>query len=103
MFVLVPLAQAEEVTRYTVKGVIKALPGNGHANNELLIAHEPIPDYQDLTGKVVGMEAMTMPFYLAEGVSAADLAIGDNVTFEIEARSKPVFSEKVVSIAKIGH
>ena len=35
-------ASAQDKAVYHVNGVIKALPGNGRAANEVLIKHEPI-------------------------------------------------------------
>ena len=94
-------AQAEEGYAYTVKGIIRALPGNGRAANEVLVKHEPIPEYRDESGKVVGMMAMTMPFYLGEKVSASDLHVGDAVEMVVEQSFKPNFSERVVKITKV--
>lgn len=92
---------AQEVYTYHVKGVVKVLPGNRTARNEILVKHEPIPQYRDKAGNVVGMSAMTMPFYLAKGVGLQDVAVGDYVEMVVEQRLKPRFTEEVVSIHKI--
>jgi Cu/Ag efflux protein CusF len=68
--------------RYEVKGEIMRLPSA--EKPEVLIRHEAIPTFKDEAGKVVGMEAMTMPFALAEGVVADGLATGDAVEFTLE-------------------
>jgi Cu/Ag efflux protein CusF len=94
-------ASAQDKAVYHVNGVIKALPGNGRAANEVLIKHDPIPEYRDISGKVVGMHGMTMPFYLAAEVSIAELSIGDAVSFELSAAWKPTFVEKITSIRKV--
>jgi hypothetical protein len=39
-----------------------------------------------MDGKVVGMDAMTMPFPLAPGVNAGGLAAGDRIEFVLELR-----------------
>jgi Cu/Ag efflux protein CusF len=95
-------AVAEDSFSYTVKGVIKALPGNGRAANEILVKHEPIPDYRDQSGKVVGMMAMTMPFYLSDKVSADGIHVGDAVEMVLEQRLAPRYTESVVSLKKVG-
>jgi Cu/Ag efflux protein CusF len=64
-------------TQYTVRGEIVALPAA--AGEPLLLRHEPIDGFIDASGKVVGMDAMTMPFPLAPGVSLEGLAKGDKV------------------------
>jgi Cu/Ag efflux protein CusF len=92
---------AQDVFTYHVKGIIKVLPGKGTASNEMLVKHEPIPDYRDQVGNVVGMAAMTMPFYLAKGVTPESLEVGDKVEMVVEQRLKPRFTEEVVSLKKI--
>lgn len=92
----------EESFRYTVIGTVKALPGGPRAANEILVKHEEIPDYRDSSGKVVGMMAMTMPFYLSPQVSVGDIKVGDAVTMVIEQRLQPRFTEEVVEIKRAG-
>lgn len=93
-------AIAQQVYSYTVTGIVRALPGNGRAANEILVKHDPIPNYRDEAGNVVGMMAMTMPFYLSDSTSAADLKVGDTIEMVVEQQLKPSFTEKVVSIKK---
>ena len=93
-------AIATDAVTYSMKGEIRALPGVGRASNEVLIKHEAVPEYRDTAGKVVGMSAMTMPFYLKDGVALGDLKVGDRVAFKVEARFEPRFTEEVVSIEK---
>lgn len=100
-FAVAGQSMAQEMFTYRVKGVIKVLPGKGTASNEILVKHEPIPDYRDQAGNVVGMAAMTMPFYLAKGVTAESLGVGDAVEMVVEQRLKPRFTEEVVSLKKI--
>jgi Cu/Ag efflux protein CusF len=93
-------AWAQDVFSYSVKGVVKALPGNGRASNEIIVKHEAIPDYRDESGNIVGMMAMTMPFYLAKTTKIDGIAVGDAVQMTVEQRLKPGFTEEVVSITK---
>lgn len=94
-------ALADTAYYYTVKGIIKGMPGDGLAANELLVKHQPIPDYRDDTGAIVGMMAMTMPFYLAQGVSLQGIKAGDTVELKVEQHLKPKFTEEVTSIKKV--
>jgi Cu/Ag efflux protein CusF len=87
----------EEVYSYTAKG----LPGNGRASNEIIVKHEPIPNYRDEAGNVVGMMAMTMPFYLAEATKIEGINVGDSIELIVEQRLKPKFSEQVVAVKKL--
>jgi len=95
------VSYAEEAYTFKVKGVVRALPGKGTAANEVLIKHEEIPDYRDSSGTVVGMMAMTMPFYLGPGVSLSGIAVGDSVELVVEQKLEPKYSELVTSIAKV--
>jgi Cu/Ag efflux protein CusF len=93
-------AYAADSVTYEMIGIVKALPGKGRSQNEVLIKHEPVPDYRDSSGKVVGMSAMTMPFYLKEGVSLDGIQVGDRVAFRMTAVWEPRFIEEVVEIRK---
>ena len=93
-------ARADTAYFYTVKGILKGMPGDGRAANEILVKHQPIPGYRDETGEITGMMAMTMPFYLSDAVSVASLRAGDAVELKIEQHLAPKFSELVVEIKK---
>ena len=94
-------ALADTAYYYTVKGIIKGMPGDGLAKNEMLVKHQPIPDYRDDSGAIVGMMAMTMPFYLKEGVSLEGIKAGDSVELKVELHLAPKFTEEVTSIKKV--
>ena len=94
-------AAAQDVFTFKVRGTVRALPGHGRAANEILVKHEEIPDYRDSSGAVVGMMAMTMPFYTAPELSLKGIAEGDSVEMVVEQRLKPKYTEQVVSISKL--
>jgi hypothetical protein len=62
-----------------VRGELVAPPSPVTAGMQLLVRHEAIPDFVDATGKVVGMDAMVMPFDVASAVLPGDLVAGDKV------------------------
>ena len=66
---------------YTVRGQVVSLPT---ANDDLMVHHEAIPEYRSAAG--VGMDVMTMPFPLGEGVSLEGVEPGDKVsiTFSVD-------------------
>jgi hypothetical protein len=72
-----PMADGARV--YTVRGEVVAPPSPVAAGTQVLVRHEAIDDFVDATGKVVGMDAMVMPFDVAPPVAAKDLAVGDKV------------------------
>lgn len=88
---------------YTIRGEISRLPAPGRSPRELWIHHEAVPSFKDTEGEVVGMEAMTMPFPLAEAVSVEGLAVGDRVEFVLEVRwegTPPIVVSKVGKVAE---
>ena len=86
-------AAPRRVQTYEGRGEVTALPDPADPSTALAIRHEAIDDFADIDGDVVGMDAMTMPFPLAEGVSLAGLAPGDQVSFtlEVEWESDPPY------------
>ena len=60
---------------YTVRGIIEKLPQTEGHDKSLYIRHAPIPDYRNERGETVGMQAMTMPFPLADGVSLGRVVV----------------------------
>jgi Cu/Ag efflux protein CusF len=92
---------SEQQFSYTVRGIVRGLPGEGRAKNEILVKHEPIPDYRDEGGTSVGMAAMTMPFYLADKLAAPELKVGDKVEMVLEQHIGARFREEVVSIKRL--
>ena len=64
---------------YTVRGEVLQAPSPVASGAQVLVRHEAIDDFVDATGKVVGMDAMVMPFDVAPPLTAKDLAVGDKV------------------------
>jgi len=66
---------------YTVRGQVERLPTP--ADRDLWIRHEAVPNLRGISGKVVGMDSMTMPFDLGPGELPAGLAVGDKIRFDL--------------------
>ena len=79
-----------KAAQYQVRGQVKLLPTA--SSNEIEIHHEAMPDFVNQRGKKTGMVAMVMPFFLAEGLSLANIAVGDIVAFtlDVDWNRKPV-------------
>ena len=69
---------------YTVKGRVEQLPDPRVPGSMFQVHHEDIPGFVRQDG-TLGMNAMTMPFPPAPGVSLEGLSVGDEVelTFEV--------------------
>ena len=77
-------ADGGDVDTYEVRGVVVSVPDPADELSNLAIRHEAIDDFRSIEGEVVGMDAMTMPFPVAEGVDLAPIAPGDEVEFTLE-------------------
>lgn len=71
--------------RYTVRGLVVTLPEEGNPSAEFQVRHEAIPHFVGQDGEM-GMDTMTMPFPLAEGLSLAAIKVSDKIelTFEVD-------------------
>ncbi|MEM9065474.1 MAG: copper-binding protein [Planctomycetota bacterium] len=76
-------ATPDNPDRYTVRGVVTELPDGGPLA-EFRVQHEPIANFRNSSGEVVGMNAMVMPFPIAEGVSLDALEVGTKVELDFE-------------------
>lgn len=76
-------APAPPPKSYEVRGMVRQVPEEGRPGSQLLIHHEAIPGFVDVEGRSVDMDAMTMPFPVAEPALAAGLSPGDKVLFEL--------------------
>lgn len=73
---------------YVFRGRVTGLPDPAAASRELSVAHEAIPAFAGPNGDVIGMDAMTMPFTLAQDLALTDIAVGDVVEMTLEVRWK---------------
>jgi Cu/Ag efflux protein CusF len=90
-----------KIHTYSVKGVIKQLPNQAGKQSPMLIKHEAIPTYVGAEGEVVGMQAMTMPFFVADGLDLSSVKAGDCVEFKFESWWGEKPGDKVTEIKKV--
>ena len=86
---------------YTVRGQITQLPDPERPGSQLMVHHEMIPDFENAEGEVVGMNAMIMPFPLAEGLSLEGFEPGDKVEMTFEMRFKPKTFYEVTELSAL--
>lgn len=93
-----------ETHRYTVRGIVEQLPSESEPTLEFQVRHEAIPHFVGQDG-VLGMDTMTMPFPLAEGLSLGALKVKDKVelTFEVDfdSASKSLLAYRAVAVAPL--
>lgn len=91
--------QGSQPKTYSVRGQVVTLPADN--NGEIRLAHEAIDDFEGATGEVIGMDAMTMSFPLAEGAGHEELAVGDVVEFELSVDWSSASPATVTRIEKL--
>ncbi len=84
---------------YELQGVVERLPEA--PDNSIYIRHEAIDEFTDSHGEVVGMDSMTMPFPVADGVSLDDIGPGDPVAFTFEVRWNAQPRYRLTAIRKL--
>ncbi len=87
------------IQRYEVRAELRQLPDG--ANGDLLIRHEAIDGFTDRDGKRVGMDPMSMPFPLAEGIDLSGYAPGDRVRCTLEVDWQQRAPVKITAIEKL--
>ncbi len=90
---------AGPVQRYQVRAEVMQLPEG--PNGDLLIRHEAIDGFVDRDGKAVGMDPMSMPFPVAEGLSLAELKVGDFIRCTVEVDWQQESPVKISAIEKL--
>ena len=68
---------------YTVRAQVLQLPDPANPGTGITLNHEAIDDFVDRSGEVVGMDPMSMPFPVADGVSLDGIQAGDVVEIEL--------------------
>jgi hypothetical protein len=68
---------------YTIRGQVVSLPDPAQPGSGLVLQHEAVDDFVGRDGKTVGMDPMSMPFPVAQGVSLAGIAPADVVEFDL--------------------
>lgn len=82
--------EAAGVRRYTVRGEIvrlAAAPGGGA--RQVALRHEPLHDFVNEAGAVVGMDSMVMQFDVAPAVALDDVRPGDKVEVHLAVGWSP--------------
>lgn len=59
---------------YALRGQVAAATARGSGPRLITLRHEPIDDFADRQGQVVGMDSMVMAFPVARGVPPAQIA-----------------------------
>ena len=84
---------------YQVRGLVRQLPSG--PTQTVFVWHEPIPEFKDIDGEVVGMEAMSMPFAVADPALLDGIAAGDRVVVDLEVRWQGKDPLRITTLEKL--
>lgn len=74
---------------YTVRGEIEQLPSAENPLDDFRVHHEAIHTFVNRKGEMKGMNSMTMPFPLGEGVRLDGFAVGEKISMEFTVVREP--------------
>ena len=77
------VGRRDQPTSYAVRGVVRQIRELGDGKTQLSVLHEAIDEFVGITGEVVGMKSMTMPFTVEDGVDLTGIEPGSKVRFEL--------------------
>lgn len=98
-----PVGESPAPTSYDVRGVVRQVRDLGEGHTQLSIYHEAIPEFVSITGDVIGMKSMTMPFTVADHVDLVNIEAGAKIRFELVvdwSRPDPGLIESVELLAE---
>ncbi len=98
---ITPESTQPVVHTYTLRGRIISLPEPSNPASELQIHHEAIDEFKSAQGEPAPMNAMTMSFPPATGVSLDGLVVGDAVEFVFRVQWEPTHEMGTTSIKKL--
>ena len=84
---------------YQTKGTIRSsLKGDPKM---MRVEHDPIPQFKNAQGQVVGMKSMTMPFQINPEISLNDLQAGDRIEFTFKVEWSPHQKIEIINLKHI--
>jgi hypothetical protein len=94
-------ATASNAQIYTLRGEVISVPQTDKPGTEFIVKHEPIDNFRDASGQVVGMSSMGMPFTPGKGLSLEGIKLGDKIEMGWVVQWKPEAKEFVESVRRL--
>lgn len=93
-----PAEERDAGRTYTLRARVQQLPAQGGG---LYLTHEAIDDWVGRSGKVEGMDTMTMPFPVAKGVSLKGIAPDDVVEVQLHVDWEADLAVQITAIREL--
>ena len=96
-----PAAEASDAQTYVVRGEVISVPQAGKPGTEFIVKHEPVDNFRNASGQIVGMSTMGMPFTPGKDVLLDGIKPGDKIEMRWVLQWKPEAKEYVESVRKL--
>ena len=92
---------ASDARTYVIRGEVISVPQSGKPGTGFIVKHEPIDNFRDASGRIVGMNTMGMPFTPGKGVLLEGIQPGDKIEMRWVVQWNPEAKEYVESMRKL--
>ena len=96
-----PTGAASDAQIYLIRGEVISVPQADKPGTEFIVKHEPVDNFRNASGQIVGMSTMGMPFTPGKDVLLAGIKPGDKVEMRWLMQWKPEAKEYVGSVRKL--
>jgi hypothetical protein len=96
-----PTGAASDAQLYLIRGEVISVPQVGKPGTEFIVKHEPVDNFRNASGQIVGMSTMGMPFSPGKGVLLDGIKRGDKIEMRWVMQWKPEAKEYVDSVRKL--
>jgi Cu/Ag efflux protein CusF len=94
-------AGASDTQIYVIRGEVISVPQAGKPGTEFIVKHEPVDNFRNANGQIVGMSTMSMPFTPGKGLLLEGIKPGDKIEMRWILQWKPEAKEYVESVRKL--
>lgn len=96
-----PEEAASDIQMYVIRGEVISVPQADKPGTQFIVKHEPIDNFRDAGGQIVGMNTMGMPFTPGKDLSLEGIRPGDKIEMRWFLQWKPGVKEYVESVQKL--
>ena len=94
-------AAVSDAQAYVVRGEVISVPQADKPGTEFIVKHEPVDNFRNASGQIVGMSTMGMPFTPGKDVLLDGIKPGDKIEMRWVMQWKPEAKEYVESVRKL--
>jgi hypothetical protein len=96
-----PTGAASDAQIYLIRGEVLSVQKADKPGMEFIVKHEPVDNFRNASGQIVGMSTMGMPFTPGKGILLDGIKPGDKIEMRWVMQWKPEAKEYVESVRKL--